>query len=74
MINLLITGGSGYVGTRLINYLLKKKIRIFNYDIGLYGDDHLPTNKNLNTVKKDIRDRSPLKIQLKKIKLILFYI
>ena len=25
MINLLITGGSGYVGTRLINYLLKKK-------------------------------------------------
>ena len=57
MINLLITGGSGYVGTRLISYLLKKKkIRIFNYDIGLYGDDHLPINENLKTVKKDIRD------------------
>ena len=57
MINLLITGGSGYVGTMLINYLLKKKeIRIFNYDIGLYGDDHLPINENLKTVKKDIRD------------------
>ena len=74
MINLLITGGSGYVGTRLINYLLKKEIRIFNYDIGLYGDDHLPTNKNFNNIKKDIRDQFPLKVQLKKIKLMLFYI
>ena len=36
MINLLITGGSGYVGSRLINFLLEKEIRIFNYDIALY--------------------------------------
>lgn len=57
MLNLLITGGSGYVGTRLINYFLKnKKIKIFNYDTALYGDDHLPNNDNLINIKKDIRD------------------
>ena len=27
MINLLITGGSGYVGSRLINFLLEKEIK-----------------------------------------------
>ena len=57
MRNLLITGGSGYVGTRLINHLLKtKKTKIFNYDTGLYGDDHFPLNDNLINIKKDIRD------------------
>ena len=56
MINLLITGGSGYVGSRLINFLLEKEIRIFNYDIALYGDDHLPVSQNLTNIKKDIRD------------------
>ena len=57
MINLLVTGGSGYVGTRLINHFLKnEKIKIFNYDIALYGDHHLPINSNLKNIKKDIRD------------------
>ena len=39
MKNLLITGGSGYVGTRLINYLLQKnnKIKIINYDLSIFG-------------------------------------
>ena len=55
--NLLITGGSGYVGTRLINFFLEqKKIKIFNYDLALYGDDHLPKSENLVNIKKDIRD------------------
>ncbi len=59
MLKLLITGGSGYVGTRLINYFLKnKKIKIFNYDTALYGDDHLPVNNNLINIKQDIRDAS----------------
>ena len=43
--NLLITGGSGYVGTRLIYRLLSKNINIHNYDISLFGDDHLPNRK-----------------------------
>jgi len=60
--NLLITGGSGYVGTRLINFFLEqKKIKIFNYDLALYGDDHLPKNENLVNIKKDIRDAKSFK-------------
>ncbi len=56
---LLITGGSGYVGTRLTNLLLEKyeNIKIFNYDISFFGDDHLPKdNKNYKYFKEDIRD------------------
>ena len=50
MKTILITGGSGYVGTRLINRLLNEKsIKIINYDISLFGDDHLPKNKNFYT-------------------------
>ena len=42
--NLLITGGSGYVGTRLINILLRRENinKIINYDVSFYGDNHLP--------------------------------
>jgi nucleoside-diphosphate-sugar epimerase len=55
--NILITGASGYVGTRLANQLIKNKFRnIINYDISLYGDDHLPKFKNHIYIKKDLRD------------------
>lgn len=63
MINLLITGGSGYVGTRLTNYLLDrhKNIKIVNYDISFYGDDHLPINRdNYFYEKHDIRNGKKL--------------
>lgn len=56
----LVTGGSGYVGTRLINYLLEKynNIQIINYDVSIFGDDHLPlSNKNFKYYKKDIRNK-----------------
>ena len=50
--NILITGGSGYVGTRLTYRLLNnKKIKIVNYDISLFGDDHLPSATNYGYVK-----------------------
>ena len=57
MIKLLITGGSGYVGTRLINRLLKKdNIKIINYDISFFGDKHLPESNNFRYYKEDIRN------------------
>ena len=59
--NLLITGGSGYVGTRLIFRLLNKNIKIHNYDISLFGDDHLPNKSNFFYHKKDLRDIESLK-------------
>jgi nucleoside-diphosphate-sugar epimerase len=53
MKKLLITGGSGYVGTRLINYLLENhnSLNIFNYDISLYGDSHLPINSKFKYIR-----------------------
>tara|TARA_B100001250_G_scaffold414009_1_gene450219 strand:+ start:4294 stop:5292 length:999 start_codon:yes stop_codon:yes gene_type:complete len=56
---LLITGGSGYVGTRLTNFLLQKykDLFIYNYDISFFGDDHLPIeNKHYHYLKEDIRN------------------
>ena len=63
MKRLLITGGSGYVGTRLVNYLLTKynSLNILNYDISLYGASHLPLNPKFKYEKKDLRDSESLK-------------
>ena len=36
---ILILGGSGYIGTVLINEILKKKIKVINIDNHLFGDD-----------------------------------
>ena len=45
MKTILITGGSGYVGTRLILRLLNETdYKIVNYDVSLFGDTHLPKN------------------------------
>ena len=58
--NLLITGGSGYVGSRLIYKLLEEtSIKIVNYDISLFGDEHLPENKNFiyNWTKEQLKSR-----------------
>ena len=55
--NILITGGSGYVGSRLIYKLLDETNHtIINYDISLFGDKHLPKNKNFIYFKEDITD------------------
>jgi nucleoside-diphosphate-sugar epimerase len=55
--NLLITGGTGYVGSRLIYKLLDEtNIKIVNYDISLFGDEHLPKSKNFIYCKNDITD------------------
>ncbi len=55
--NLLITGGSGYVGSRLIYKLLEETDHnIINYDISLFGDKHLPKNENFFYYKEDITD------------------
>jgi nucleoside-diphosphate-sugar epimerase len=64
--NLLITGGSGYVGTRLIYRLINKDINIYNYDISLFGDDHLPNKKNFFYFKNDLRDKKSFEQVIKK--------
>jgi len=53
--NIFITGGGGYVGTRLVPILLKKNYYITVYDTFYYGNK-LQKNKNLKIVKGDIRN------------------
>ena len=55
--NILITGGSGYVGTSLCIKLLKNnKVNIVNYDISLFGDEHLPKHERYKYIKNDLRN------------------
>lgn len=55
--NVFITGGAGYVGSRLTPQLLDAGYRVTVYDILYFGDDHLPKeHPNLRIVQGDIRD------------------
>ena len=58
--HVLVTGGSGYVGSRLIPQLLDKGYRVSVYDIMYYGSEHLPQHPRLRVIKGDIRDTAHL--------------
>ncbi len=70
MNNILITGGSGYVGSRLTFNLLEKDKninKIVNYDLSWFGDDHLPIeNPKYVYLKEDIRNFTQFENALKK--------
>ena len=53
--NILITGGCGYVGSKLIKYLLNKNHKIINIDTQWFGKN-LKNHKNLKNIKLDIRN------------------
>ena len=52
---ILITGGSGYVGTILIKKLLDEGHKVVNIDSQLFGN-FLPKHKLLKNLKLDIRN------------------
>ena len=57
-----ITWGAGYVGSRLIPFLLQKGYFVTVFDIMHYTADFLPKNENkLNIIKGDIRDTNKVK-------------
>jgi nucleoside-diphosphate-sugar epimerase len=59
--NVLVTGGSGYVGSRLVPALLDEGYRVTVFDILYFGSDHLPTdNPNLTIIEGDIRETEKL--------------
>jgi nucleoside-diphosphate-sugar epimerase len=54
---LLVTGGAGYCGARLVPQLLSHGYKVTVYDIMFFGDQFLPKdNPNLRIVAGDIRD------------------
>ena len=53
----LVTGGAGYCGSRLVPQLLRSGYKLTVYDIMYFGDYFLPKdNPNLTIVQGDIRD------------------
>lgn len=54
--NVLVAGGAGYVGSKLIPALLEKGNQVTVLDLYMYGDDLFEAHPNLKEVKGDIRD------------------
>ena len=52
---ILVTGGCGYVGSILVNKLLKKDVKVTVLDIQWFGN-YLSPNQNLEIIKDDIRN------------------
>jgi nucleoside-diphosphate-sugar epimerase len=52
----LVVGGAGYVGSRLVPELLDKGYQVVVYDLYLYGDQIFDSHPNLKEVKGDVRD------------------
>ena len=60
--NVLVTGGSGFTGSRLVPQLLAKGYKVTVFDTMFFGNDHLPKdNPNLTLIKGDIRDTEALR-------------
>lgn len=59
--NILITGGAGYVGSKLTPKLLELGHKVTVLDLMIYGENVLDNNKNLKKKKGDIRNHDLLK-------------
>lgn len=61
-----ITGGAGYVGSKLVPYLLDSGYEVTVYDIMFFTDKFLPKgNKKLKIINGDIRDKQNLLLSCK---------
>lgn len=60
--NLVITGGAGYCGSRLVPQLISQGYNVTVYDTLFFGHDFLPQeSENFHLVQGDIRDTQKLK-------------
>ena len=58
MKKIFITGGAGYVGCFLADYLISKGYFVTVYDLFIYLNNVFENKKNINCVKGDIRDKN----------------
>ena len=56
-----ITGGAGYVGSKLVPKLLDLGHEVTVLDLMIYGEEVLKNHKNLKKIKGDIRNQDLLK-------------
>ncbi len=54
---ILVTGGAGYVGSKLVPKLLKSGHHVKVLDLMIYGQDVLDDHPNLEKIKGDIRNQ-----------------
>ena len=60
MKKILVTGGAGYIGSKLVTELLNNNYEVTVVDILKYSSkslNHLFNNKNLHFIKGDVRNR-----------------
>ena len=57
MKNIFITGGAGYLGSKLVPQLLKDGYNVKILDLMIYGKEVLPKHKNLELIQGDIRNQ-----------------
>jgi len=58
---ILVTGGAGYVGSKLVPKLLNSGYHVKVLDLMIYGEDVLDDHPNLEKIKGDIRNQELLK-------------
>ena len=64
--NILITGGAGYVGSVLTSALLNQGFNIKVLDLMIYGEDVIKPHKNLVMIKGDIRNKTEINSWIEK--------
>ena len=72
MKKIIVTGGSGFIGTNLVNFLIKKKYFVINIDKLTYAsnkyDDKIRESKNYKFFKVDINNKSKITEIIRKYK------
>ncbi len=70
MKKILVTGGSGFIGSNLVNYLIKKNYFVINIDKLAYSSNtyNKPQNRNYKFFKLDINNKNQLKKIIEKYK------
>jgi len=59
-----ITGGAGYVGSTLVDELVKNKFEVTVLDLFIYGEDVFENKEKIKLIKGDIRNQNLLKKEI----------